>query len=520
MPYPTYKDLYERLAKLQFDFTTMIDGELQVDCNLLEGGIKQKLEAKKETDIDLAYNQKSIRVELDGMDIKQSAKYFPTNGELPDSYGQHVVSQQFLGGESIDAVSAKTADRYKFTNNTDLYASKEYFQKVGATDSQIEIEYDFGFYCQLAPGIPANPTAGGRLLVRQFDETGAVVQADVVEDYGNAGLNDLYRNHRLKGTFTFTGKAGCELYLINVLTLGGTIASGGAADGVWWYYSGLNDDYLKYNYSYRHRATITKAYFPLDLANLLALNSVGSECVDSAILEQWKNIVVTSGDALRGIAGARLKTNYRDFYNAYDALLMLGMYIREGRINIVDRRDVYSDASPIDLGEVKNVTKTPARDYRINRVLVGYPKSDIEAIAGKQSFNNTTTLLAGDVTNIIRDYNIVSPYGADPYEIESLRINLDGKTTTDDNRDNKVYVLNIDPANPREVYGYAERSALDYTLNPAAYEKLLFNTLANPNFFSSGTIDFTDYQYIGRDNNECNFKITLRAAADTTVSVR
>lgn len=513
-PYPTYRDIYERMIKMQFDFSTFVDGETQVDCNLVEGGLKQRFLSEKDTEITLPFNQDSIRVELDGLLLQQNAKYIVTTGTTNDS-GHATIPLEIIGGEAIDSIGAKSTDRETFRfYETDLDDSLNYILQTDSNPTEVEIEYNFGFLI-FTPGLPP-VNVHGRFNLIILDESNnlTLVPIEILDD------PLIYTHYFLNGKFSYTIPPNCRAFLVMMMHRNDNQQpiEGVQLDNVRFNFDGVDGDYLKLNYSYKHRPTITKAYFSLTLGGLIAQSMNGG--FSSDILEQYKNIVVTSGDALRGIAGANIKTSWDDFYRSYNAVLMLAHKIKDGQIVVMDRRDAFIDTDYINVGEVKSLTKSPARDYRANKFLIGYPKSDIESISGRQSFNNTSTYLVKDVTNVIRTHEILSAYGADPYEIEALRINLDGKTTTDDNRDNKVYFLNIDPTNPREVNGYASRSALDYTLNPAAYEKITFNTLNNPDFFASPAIDFTDFQYIGRDNNDCNFKITLRAAADTTVNVR
>lgn len=94
----------------------------------------------------------------------------------------------------------------------------------------------------------------------------------------------------------------------------------------------------------------------------------------------------------------------------------------------------------VDLGEVVDFVKKPATDLKCNTFKFGHLKQDIEDVNGKYDPNGSN-LYTGPITKDVKEYNMVSPYKAGPYEIEILRINLDGKTTTDDNSDNDVFVI-------------------------------------------------------------------------------
>lgn len=208
------------------------------------------------------------------------------------------------------------------------------------------------------------------------------------------------------------------------------------------------DSRLSAEVAFRFAATYVKCYRRFDLFRKLCGKVFNDEDVAvSTLLEQdeFNNILITCGDAIRGLEGATLKTSLDDFWRDNDSMLMCGQMITPDGLSfeIEERQRYYTEsdtADEVDLGFVTELKITPATDIMYNTFRFGHQKQDIEDVNGKYDPNGNN-LFTGPITKVIKEYNMVSPYKAGPYEIEILRINLDGKTTTDDNSDNDVFVI-------------------------------------------------------------------------------
>jgi hypothetical protein len=76
---------------------------------------------------------------------------------------------------------------------------------------------------------------------------------------------------------------------------------------------------------------------------------------------------------------------------------------------------------------------------------VGHREQTSDDVNGKFGFNGyqvyTSPYQRGS-----KELDLQSPYKADPYEIELTRINFDGRTTTDSQSDNDVFVIDVNQA--------------------------------------------------------------------------
>jgi hypothetical protein len=100
--------------------------------------------------------------------------------------------------------------------------------------------------------------------------------------------------------------------------------------------------------------------------------------------------------------------------------------------------------TPLALGEAKEFKWKFADDLDFNTVKVGYQEKQIDDVNGKYSFNNSHLYRLPFIKSTEKQFEAISPYVADPYYIEIKRAGLDGHTTTDDQLDNDVIILNVD----------------------------------------------------------------------------
>lgn len=161
-------------------------------------------------------------------------------------------------------------------------------------------------------------------------------------------------------------------------------------------------------------------------------------------------IVVTSGDGIRGIEGANIKTSFNQYFNSYNVVLNLGCGIEENKIVIEEKAHFYQTDNPIELGQVKQYKDNWAQDHLFNTLNVGYPDVNIDDVNGKYAFN-TSVIWSSPVTRIKKEFTLKSDYKADPFEIELMRIKYLGQSTTDALQDNDIYFLKVDLSAPETL---------------------------------------------------------------------
>jgi len=226
----------------------------------------------------------------------------------------------------------------------------------------------------------------------------------------------------------------------------------------------INESQSTFNYLSKYRTTFVKALRPMYVAQQLLDKMTGGGYAISSnyITSEWNNLLITSGDGIRGLEGAKLKTTWRDFFDSYNVPCSLSGGIRNGMMVIENLSNAFQPSIQLNLGEATDMIVSPAEDFQYNRIRIGYPDTDTEDVNGREEFN--VSMVYTSVVTKDRLLDLVSKYKASMYEIETLRRNLDGKTTTDNSDDNTVFFLHVENTPTAGTGG-----------QPATYYKLLRN---------------------------------------------
>lgn len=198
----------------------------------------------------------------------------------------------------------------------------------------------------------------------------------------------------------------------------------------------------------RKPATIIKCFRTVTLGSKISGKVSPGASLTSPLLDDDYNLLVTSGDAIRGLEEANVKSNFSDWHKSVDAVKCIAMDVVGNNPVVFDRYDKYDRTSVIsDLGTCSNWTLEPAQDYIYDTVLVGYLAKPSESnidLNGKYSFNNTFNWKINTTRSTAVPYDAVSKYFADPYDIELIRLNLGGKDTTAGATDNTNFFIDAE----------------------------------------------------------------------------
>jgi hypothetical protein len=231
----------------------------------------------------------------------------------------------------------------------------------------------------------------------------------------------------------------------------------------------------------KYRPTYVKGLYAYRVFEQLVKKMVGSSFIisqdnvytKSNWLSTKKDLVITSGDALRGIIttetqrGAVIKTNLSDFFKSMGHF-GVGLGIEGEKIVIELFNYFFQNTIIADIGEVSETELWYAEDLGFNTIKAGGPEVDYDDINGRYETNQEVQYTT-PVTKVIKELDLTTPYRRDPIGMEFLRINLDGKKTTDSDSDNDVFMVNVETsANVDE-----ENDITYYKLNRPAYSVCL-----------------------------------------------
>lgn len=423
-----YYYYYDKFYRGELDLTTVQGEENKSTINIMEGNLSKQLKAYEGQNYEFAVDE--IDVRMDGITLKKTAAYGVLEIQLTGAgLITHFVPIGFLNQEGT---------------STGILFSSQSFGESTPRIIRNETGDDIAF--RLYGSVPFRIEYAAdkyRLEIRKVSATNTITT--IFSQEISTALNQTY-------SIPFD---------INVIL----------ANDEQLYFHGFdladvspgNLPNLKMTYfeadinielDFRFKTTTVKALKPFTLYKRLIGKITGDEAnALSTLLEAHPNLVVTSGDAIRGLAAAVIKTNLNDFFTSYNVALNAGLGVENNKIVFESKDHFFDESNPIHLGRVKNFKWRRATELLVNAVKVGWPNQTYDDVNGRQEFN-TTQERSSVVERISKVLELISVYRADSFGIELTRINLEGKTTTDSSSDNDVFILNVDLSSQNEDGSY------------------------------------------------------------------
>lgn len=223
---------------------------------------------------------------------------------------------------------------------------------------------------------------------------------------------------------------------------------------------------LSIKYKNTFRITQAKAYRPsVLLQKVLDKVTGGGYQVVSTLLTGDNDLrMLTSGDALRGLSGAVIKTSLMKIFQLFDMQLDAAMGIINNVLHFENKKYWYDNTTVINIGSVANLKTNQSGDYLFNTVTIGYPNQNYNQALGdvngklEPCVTQSYTL---PITCVSKALQLTTDIRADMYGIEFTRINLEGKTTVDSSSDNDTFCIKV----AAKAAG-ATNYTLDRSLNP------------------------------------------------------
>lgn len=439
-----YGFYYTLLYRGEIDLANLKHDGVKVTVNIMEGGIVKLIKAYENTKYEIPVDMPdAVEMYMDGVELKASSAYVIQPGNVG---GLHLPGWLFVNSE-IPSPNVETNTVYLRAGSINTSTSDEWIIKNIGSDP---------ITFTLQGNIKVRTAANGIFIFGFESSGGTQVQAYVNMSFPGGVDTDIPFNVNI------TLQPGEKLF---------SIASWSNTLFLLTYLDGN----LNVSFAYRYKTTTPKALRPLYVFQQLIdkISDGAYTGVSDYLTNDINDVVLSCGDAIREIEGAVIKTSLRDFFTSYnsDFGLALGMLGAELRLEPKAFWVQYTDM--IDLGEVSKMKVSPANDLLVNNIKIGSPNQEYDDVNGKQEFN-TTQERSAPITRVARELNLVSVYRKDCYGIEFTRINLDGKTTTDDKGDNDVFMIHIEDF-PQTDGTYK----LDRSLNAGATGLLTPSTVFN-----------------------------------------
>ena len=441
-----YYFFYKYFYRGELDMSTGKDQDTKFTITIMEGGLSKSFKAYENAKYEI--DPTDVIVKMDGIVFRGTKRFAVLEAAYPHGvYGVSIEVQEqipmlalnsegnFFNWFFADPVSSTTDVNLGYLTLYDYVNDPE-----NRSNGKVTADSDTSFRMY---GTIKKTQVGG-IFNGNFG-----YQVRAVTTTGR--YFDLFN---LQHTFSFNGDTWAFDFTSNVFTL---------LNGEKFYVyitpiSGTNNafefmDDVRFEYHTRdvYKTTYIKAKRAINVyKDLIQLVSGQTGLAVSSLLDSKQNYVITCGDAVRGLEGAKIKTSPDDFREFIDVVENVGMGIIQGLMYLEKKVFFLQDANVIDLGIVKLNAIEKAKELFGSTFNIGYKRNNSDDVNGKYSFNNTAYYTL-PIQRVNTSIERITDYITDPYVIELYRANLDGKTTTDSSKDTSVIALNIDYDNPQTL---------------------------------------------------------------------
>jgi hypothetical protein len=418
----TYHFWYRYFYRGEIDLATFNSEENKVTVNIMEGGLYKMIKANEATVYEIPCDEIFIR--MDGIELFNTINYttFDFKNEST-STAQFSVPIVLLSNDGMSPgilFTSQSFIAYEFPNNNWNWLMKN--------DSDLPVV--LRLVGSFAVRIHAGAVPLGRIILQTGLEGSAnpfEQSIDIVNQNFPIGADTPFVDFPFD--FEVTLQPQEKLYIFGVNS-----------------YMELQERPFSIMLSNKHKQTNILAVKPYTLFYRLIEKITGdADYARSTLLNDNANLLCASGDAIRGFSGAVIKTSLNDFFTSFDTILNAGMGIIGNKIWFESKEFFFNPAEPIELAKAKDVKHRVAAELLASAIKIGYNNQVYEDVNGRQEFN-TTRHFSTPQDRVIKTWEKISVYRADPYGIEYTRINFEGRTTTDTAGDNSVFVINTDIA--------------------------------------------------------------------------
>lgn len=179
------------------------------------------------------------------------------------------------------------------------------------------------------------------------------------------------------------------------------------------------------------------------LQQLVEKATLGRFSINSNFLTTNNKDFITSGDAIRGIANAKIYTSFSDFFATFNAEYFMAMRNVLGQLWLEECTEIYKQTSTLlDIGDAIDLQTEPATEYYKNQIEAGSPDVDLRHPSGRLEFNSLNKW-SSPLQEIKETYSAVTKYRQGCYDIQFLIVDYRGSSTVDNTGDKSVYMIKI-----------------------------------------------------------------------------
>lgn len=418
------------------DFSRFKDEKDFTQVEIMQQGFMSKLKANEDTKYEIGLGT-GVWVKMDGYPLQGQAEWTAIENEAVSDIGTNarIPMMPFMLPPVGYNLNLNFQDNSKFVNNF-IY----FVKNVSSTDSQyivINHNYYFNIYIDNSSPLPAKFTMQYVITDKNGVDT-------IINVYQHPTAQATGTSQTYLGTLTnaFTLNAGDRIAFVIRLF----VAPASPLNVGFWTANTLANNNITINWSTKVPTTYVKCLPALDLGTLITQKIDAGSNFSSDVASGNLGYMLTSGDSLRNLIGAVIKTSMSDYFKGMNCMFNSALWYDKPSetLHIDDKSVVFeSSTTAIDIGEVASFQIEPYLAEQFSVVKFGYKPYDYDTINGKEEFNQDTTFNT-PLERIQGSKDFISPYRADRYGIELVRANLADKTNADSDNDNDLFWINVD----------------------------------------------------------------------------
>lgn len=494
---------YETIFKSDLDFSTYKYDGTFVTINLMESGISKHIKANENKTYEFQLGSDAVNMVLPGVVFKEVGEWIskyvdPSTLNVAKRY---VVGQDFIGKAygSGFVTGLNTANRN--AADTDNFNGDAFIR--GNRSGGVNINVTGYFNISAVKPNPASPNRYLQLLIRSTN--GNTVHQIVQLDSTNGN-----QNVTVDVDFNYTLQNGEGLYIYSRPDISPSNP-----------YLLVTESDIKISYSSVSDPSNCKGFTAFQLFEKLMNRVSPGTPINSVLLtSNWRDLIFTSGTAIRELPDAKIKISLRDFFGAFKGLEDAAMGTDNGVFRL-ETGSYFARSVPImDVGNVNKASTEVAEEFMGNLVQIGYDDGNTNKDDGREEYNSKTEY-GLSLTRIIEPIDWVSPVRADQYGIENLRVtfNVTKEATSDNEGDNDNFMVHCNPINGSGNYTPilgSQMQAVSGVVSPlTAYNLLLspkHNLLRHSGYLRS-ILDLQDARFIEFNSGEKNTNLSVTFAS-------
>lgn len=428
-----------------------------IEINFLDNSIQSKMKAFEKTEFEIEFNENDLEADMPSIKTVENMSFFITQSGGDNERGRWGrVTPTTINESSVRLQNIEFRNQFARLKNEDNYqfekwptTEENYFGRCFKAGLELEINFNAiinGYY--LVDG--TNHYFISLVFTEVwFDEaSGQWTSESTVVIAGN-NYGEGFFNAEIEGyNFTHTTNSDDSYLYWSFQPNRRDLEDVGFG-----FLLIIEESFFKIKYNDYTDAIVKRVCkTPFDLFQELFRKMTGSNTlpVQSNFLKSIDNLLITSGDSLRNISGALIKTSWQNFWKSISSLYDVAFDIINGVPTIELKSDMLREDIVIThLDDVRNLTVSTALDSIFNDIRVGYGVEDYDTELGREEQNNGQNWIT-PIDKATKTLDIVSEYRADAYGINDIILrNLynpnKNDTSTDASSDNDVYMIYCDP---------------------------------------------------------------------------